>query len=183
MIKNDQWIFEQDNMITPISNKVNQGLSYGLGSFGYDIRLSDKDFKIFKGNSHANEVIDPKRFNPNLLSSVSLIENTTEKFFFLPPFTAALGVSFERVEIPQNVMAIVMGKSTYARCGLIVNTTPLEPGWSGHITFEFFNTTGSNIRLYCNEGIAQVLFFEGDSPYQGYQGKYQNQLHRVTLPK
>jgi dCTP deaminase len=179
MVKNDQWIFEQDDLIHPISNKVSEGLSYGIGSYGYDIRLSPKDFKVFKDT---NDVIDPLSFNPNLLKQLNLDLQYPDSFV-LKPFTAALGVSIERFKIPNNVSALVIGKSTYARCGLILNTTPLEPGWEGHITLEFFNTTGSSIRLRTNQGIAQVLFFEGDPCWQTYNGKYQNQKHQVTLPR
>ena len=182
MIKNDQWIFEQQGLIHPISNKVNEGLSYGVSSYGYDIRLSPKDFKVFRDDPVANKVIDPLNFDSNLLVTKELDWHYTDSFL-LPPLTAALGVSVEEFNMPSNTMAIVMGKSTYARCGLILNTTPLEPGWKGHITLEFFNTTTSNIRLYANQGIAQVLFFEGEPCWQTYKGKYQNQTHEVTLPK
>ena len=181
MIKSDQWIFEQDGMITPISNKVNQGMSYGIGSYGYDIRLSDKDFQIYT-RIH-NQEIDPKDFDPIMTSKPIIKRSDKGVYVVLPSFSAGLGVSLERFNIPHNVMALVLGKSTYARCGLVVNTTPLEPGWGGHITLEFFNTTPYDMRLYCGEGIAQVLFFEGVPPYQSYNGKYQNQQHQVTFPK
>ena len=179
MIKNDQWIFEQQGLIHPISNKVKEGLSYGVGSYGYDIRLSPKDFKVFKDT---NDVVDPLDFRPGLLKNLPLDLQYPDSFV-LKPFTAALGVSVEKLKIPDNISALVIGKSTYARCGLLLNTTPLEPGWFGHITLEFFNTTGSSIRLRTNQGIAQVLFFEGEPCWQTYKGKYQNQKHEVTLPK
>lgn len=179
MIKNDRWIFKQDDLIYPISNKVCEGLSYGISSYGYDIRLSPYDFKVFK---NTNDVIDPLDFKPSLLKQLTPDSQYPDSFV-LPPLTAALGVSHEKVTIPHNILALIVGKSTYARCGLVVNTTPLEPGWAGHITLEFFNTTSNNIRLYCKKGIAQVLFFEGEPCWQTYNGKYQNQKHAVTLPK
>ena len=182
MIKNDQWIFEQDDLISPISNKVHEGLSYGISSYGYDIRLSSKDFKVFRDTPPDNKIIDPLNFDEKLLETKELDWHYTDSFL-LPPLTAALGVSIEKVTIPHNILALVVGKSSYARCGLIINTTPLEPNWSGYITLEFFNTTCSNIRLYCKKGIAQVLFFEGEPCWQTYNGKYQNQKHEVTLPK
>ena len=179
MIKNDRWIFEQKGLIQPISNKVHEGLSYGISSYGYDIRLSPQDFKVFK---NTNDVIDPLDFKLDLLKKLNLDLQYPDSFV-LKSFTAALGVSVEKFKIPNNISALVIGKSSYARCGLILNTTPLEPGWCGHVTLELFNTTGSSIRLRTNQGIAQVLFFEGEPCWQTYKGKYQNQNHEVTLPK
>lgn len=166
-------------MIEPfVEGQVRQGvISYGLSSYGYDLRVSD-EFKIFT-NVHS-AIVDPKNF-------------VAESFFdvkgdicIIPPNSFVLARSVEYFRIPRGVLTVCLGKSTYARCGLIVNVTPFEPEWEGHVTLEISNTTPLPARVYANEGLAQVLFFEGDevceTSYADRKGKYQGQKG-VTLPK
>jgi len=166
-------------MIEPFAAKsVKKGvISYGLSSFGYDFRITD-EFKIFTNALTA--VVDPKDFNKN-----SFIDYKG-KFCLIPPNSFALACSLEYVRMPEDVFAIVVGKSTYARCGIIVNVTPLEPGWEGHITIEISNATPLPIRVYANEGICQGVFFKGEqAPLLSYakrSGKYQKQ-RGITLAK
>ena len=152
-------------------------VSYGTSSYGYDIRCSD-EFKIFTNINSA--IVDPKNFDPH-----SLIDHRGD-VCIIPPNSFALGRSVEYFRIPENVITICVGKSTYARCGIITNVTPFEPGWEGYVTLEISNTTPLPAKIYANEGIAQVLFFEGDDPcefsYASKKGKYQAQ-QGVTLPK
>ena len=152
-------------------------ISYGLSSYGYDIRIADS-FKIF--TNVFNTVVDPKAFDPR--SFVDFQGDTC----VIPPNSFALGRSIEYFRIPRNVMTICVGKSTYARCGIITNVTPFEPEWEGFVTLEISNTTPLPARIYANEGIAQVLFFESDEDcsisYKDKQGKYQSQ-RGVTLPR
>lgn len=152
-------------------------ISYGPSSYGYDIRVAD-EFKIFH-NAHA-AIVDPKDFDPN-----SFIEFNGD-VCTIPPNSFALARSVEYVRMPRNVTGVVLGKSTYARCGIVTNFTPLEAGWEGHITIEISNTTPLPARIYANEGIAQVLFFESDeackTSYADRSGKYQGQKG-ITLPK
>lgn len=192
MIKNDKWISEQATlgMISPFEpslvNRVDDQkvLSYGLSSFGYDIRLSPKDFRVFK---HVpGTVIDPKNFNPENLEQIKLHADDKGQYFILPAHSYALGVAFERLAVPDNISVLCIGKSTYARTGCIANLTPAEAGWQGHLTLEFSNSSHADIRIYANEGIVQLIFFEGDpceTSYERRQGKYQNQGHEVTLPR
>jgi len=180
MIKNDRWIREmaQKGMIEPFAEKQvrKDVVSFGVSSFGYDMRVSD-EFKIFT-NVHG-AVVDPKNFD--------------DKTFFdfkgevcvVPPNSFALARSVEYFRIPRNVMTICVGKSTYARCGVITNVTPFEPEWEGHVTLEISNTTPLPAKIYANEGIAQVLFFEGEQPetsYKDKKGKYQGQTG-ITVAK
>jgi len=152
-------------------------ISFGPSSYGYDIRVAD-EFKIFH-NAHA-AIVDPKDFDPN-----SFIE-FKGAVCTIPPNSFALARSIEYVRMPRNVTGVVLGKSTYARCGIVTNFTPLEAGWEGHITIEISNTTPLPARIYANEGIAQVLFFESDEDckvsYADRNGKYQGQTG-ITLPK
>lgn len=144
-------------------------VSYGTSSFGYDIRCSD-EFKIFT-NIHST-VVDPKNFDPKTFVDFK------GEVCIIPPNSFALARTVERFKIPRNVMTICLGKSTYARCGIIVNVTPFEPGWEGYVTLEFSNTTPLPAKIYANEGCAQVLFFQGEQPETSYadrQGKYQGQ--------
>jgi len=185
-IKSDQWICrmaEQHGMITPFTPKQvrenDQGpiISYGTSSYGYDVTCAD-EFKIF---TNINSVIvDPKAFDEN-----SFV-NVRSSVCIIPPNSFALARTREYFRIPRQVLGICVGKSTYARCGIIVNVTPLEPEWEGHVTLEFSNTTPLPAKIYANEGVAQMLFLESDdvcqTSYRDRKGKYQGQSG-VTLPK
>ncbi len=182
MIKSDRWIRQMaldKGMIEPFEERqVRQGvISYGLSSYGYDIRIADT-FKIF--TNVFNTVVDPKAFDPR--SFVDL----QGPVCVIPPNSFALGRSIEYFRIPRNVMTVCVGKSTYARCGIITNVTPFEPEWEGFVTLEVSNTTPLPARIYANEGIAQVLFFESDETcavsYADRQGKYQAQ-QGIELPR
>src|SRR5260221_10601870 len=181
-IKSDRWIRQQaveHGMISPFSEKqVREGvISYGLSSYGYDLRVSD-EFKIFTNVNSA--IIDPKAFDERSFVSVQA------ESVIVPPNSFALARSVEYFRIPRDVISVCVGKSTYARCGIIVNVTPFEPEWEGYVTLEISNTTPLPAKIYANEGIAQVLFFEGneepDVSYRDKKGKYQGQ-HGVTLPR
>lgn len=183
-IKNDRWIIEQaqKGMIEPFSEKqVKQEgsrslISYGVSSYGYDVRCA-REFKIFT-NVHAS-VIDPKSFDPNSFVAVE------KDICIIPPNSFALARTVEYFRIPRNVLTICLGKSTYARCGIIVNVTPLEPEWEGHVTLEFSNTTNLPAYIYANEGVAQMIFLESEEEciqsYKDKSGKYQGQVG-VTGP-
>nr|AGF93093.1 deoxycytidine triphosphate deaminase [uncultured organism] len=159
------------NMIQPfVEDMVEEGISYGLGSFGYDLRLGS-DFYIFDGDQ--GDVVDPKSFNENIGDKIE-----SNAPVLLSPNSFMLGHAVEKLTMPDNVVGICVGKSTYARSGLVVNITPVEPGWKGYLTIEMSNTTNSPIKVYPQEGIAQILFFKGDYPRKSYEdreGKYQNQ--------
>ena len=191
-IQNDIWITRQahNGMIEPFQSelirRVNDRptISYGLSSYGYDIRLSPKDFQIFR--HIPGTVVDPKRFNPENLEPATLHSDDSGEYFILPAHTYGLGVALERLQIPDNVTVICIGKSTYARVGLIANLTPGEAGWQGHLTLEFSNSSSADVRVYANEGIVQLLFLEGDrcaTTYANRNGKYQGQGEQVTLAK
>ncbi len=178
----DTWIRKQaleNNMISPFSEKLKKDgvISYGLSSYGYDCRLSD-EFMIFTNVDNA--IVDPKGFNPD-----SFVERKTD-ICTIPPNSFVLCRTVETFKVPRDVLVVCLGKSTYARCGLIVNVTPLEPEWEGQVTLEISNTTPLPAKVYANEGIAQFLFFKGDSPcetsYADRSGKYMGQAG-VTLPK
>ncbi len=181
-IKADRWIKRmalEHSMIEPFVDEQVRGdvISYGLSSYGYDVRIGD-EFKVFTNLN--STIVDPKNFDPK-----SFVDFKGE-ICIIPPNSFALGRTVEYFRIPTNVMTICVGKSTYARCGIITNVTPLEPGWEGHVTLEISNTTPLPARIYAGEGIAQILFFESDEPclttYADKQGKYQGQLG-ITLPK
>jgi dCTP deaminase len=185
-IKSDRWIrrmAESQGMIEPFEPgqvKVVGGqpiVSYGTSSYGYDVRCAN-EFKVFTNLNHT--LVDPKAFDPD--SFVEIAGNSC----IIPPNSFALARTVEYFRIPRNVLTICLGKSTYARCGIIVNVTPLEPEWEGHVTLEFSNTTPLPARIYANEGVAQMLFLESDevceTSYKDRGGKYQGQLG-VTLPK
>jgi dCTP deaminase len=183
-IKSDRWIRRQardHRMIDPFADsQVREGvISYGVSSYGYDMRVAP-EFKIFTNVLSA--VVDPKQFD-----SRSFVE-FAGPVCIVPPNSFALARSVEYFRIPRNVLTVCVGKSTYARCGIITNVTPLEPEWEGFVTLEISNTTPLPARIYANEGIAQVLFFaadEGDECEQSYadkRGKYQSQTG-ITLPK
>jgi dCTP deaminase len=178
----DKWIREMAKargMIEPFVEKQNrQGvISYGLSSYGYDARVS-REFKIFTNVDSA--VVDPKNF-----SGASFVDRETD-ICVVPPNSFALASTMEYFRIPRDVLVICLGKSTYARCGIIVNVTPLEPEWEGHVTIEISNTTPLPARIYAGEGICQFLFFKSDQvcevSYADRGGKYQKQ-RGVTLPK
>lgn len=158
-------------------------ISYGVSSYGYDLRIGNK-FKVFKG-VHC-QIIDPKNMSDLCFEDVEI---EILDHILIPPNSFVLGYSVERLKIPDGVMCVCLGKSTYARCGIIVNVTPLEPGWEGHVTIEISNTAPLPAKVYVNEGICQVLFFQGagipDHSYTSKEGgsKYQNQGAEVTLPK
>ena len=185
-IKSDKWIrrmAQSHGMIEPFepnqikSNDKGPVVSYGTSSYGYDIRCSN-EFKIFTNINSA--VVDPKHFDAN-----SLVDFRGD-VCIIPPNSFALARTVEYFRIPRNVLTLCLGKSTYARCGIIVNVTPLEPEWEGHVTLEFSNTTTLPARVYANEGVAQVIFLEADevceTSYKDRGGKYQGQ-QGVTLPK
>tara|TARA_B100000768_G_scaffold170014_1_gene176034 strand:- start:351 stop:932 length:582 start_codon:yes stop_codon:yes gene_type:complete len=185
-IKSDSWIKKmagEENMISPFepdqikSLAGNKVISYGTSSYGYDVRCSS-NFKVFTNINSA--VVDPKNFDKN--SFVDYEGDTC----IIPPNSFALASTIEYFKIPRSVLTICLGKSTYARCGIIVNVTPLEPEWEGHVTLEFSNTTTLPAKIYANEGVAQMLFFESDTvcetSYKDRGGKYQKQTG-VTLPR
>jgi len=185
-IKSDTWIkkmSKEENMISPFepdqirSLSGDKVISYGTSSYGYDVRCSSM-FKVFTNINSA--VVDPKEFDKN--SFVDFEGDTC----IIPPNSFALASTVEYFKIPRSVLTICLGKSTYARCGIIVNVTPLEPEWEGHVTLEFSNTTPLPAKIYANEGVAQMLFFESDNiceiSYKDRGGKYQKQTG-VTLPK
>jgi dCTP deaminase len=181
-IKADRWIRQmarEHGMIEPfVDGQVREGVvSYGLSSYGYDIRVAD-EFKIFTNIN--NTVIDPKNFDPRSFVDVK------SDVCIVPPNSFALARTIEYFRIPRDILTICLGKSTYARCGIIVNVTPFEPEWEGYVTLEISNTTPLPAKIYANEGLAQVLFFQSDEPcersYADKRGKYQKQVG-VTLPK
>ncbi len=181
-IMSDKWIREQsqtNGMITPFLEKQKRdgNISYGLSSYGYDARIAP-EFMIFTNIDSA--IVDPKNFTTD-----SFVKRDTD-VCIIPPNSFVLGRTVEYFKIPKDVLVVCLGKSTYARCGLIVNVTPLEPGWEGHVTLEISNTTPLPAKVYANEGICQFLFFEGNEPcevtYADRAGKYMGQ-EGVTLPK
>ena len=185
-IKSDKWIkrmVREKGMIDPFEpkqvrkNGEKRLISYGTSSYGYDVRCSN-EFKIFTNINSAT--VDPKNFDET--SFVNLVNDEC----VIPPNSFALASTIEYFKIPRNVLTICLGKSTYARCGIIVNVTPLEPEWEGHVTLEFSNTTSLPAKIYANEGVAQMIFLESDeeceTSYKDRGGKYQGQKG-VTLPK
>lgn len=181
-ILSDKWIREQaqnEGMIEPFveAQRADGCISYGLSSYGYDARVAP-EFKIFTNVN--SSVVDPKKFDPD-----SFVNRDTD-VCVIPPNSFALARTVEYFRIPKDVLVICLGKSTYARCGIIVNVTPLEPGWEGHVTLEFSNTTPLPAKIYANEGACQFLFLKGNEPcettYADRAGKYMGQ-RGVTLPK
>lgn len=159
-----------------------KALSYGLSHAGYDLTLSPKGFMVINNNAPI-EALDVKAFNQELMHEATPIEELGSTFFILPPFSYALGVSVELLTMPSNIMGITDGKSTYARQGTIINVTPIEPGWSGHLTICIVNPLAFPVRIYANEGIVQVMFVRlSEAVSQSYgDGKYQNQGANVTF--
>jgi dCTP deaminase len=204
MLKSDRWIKEQaaTGMIepfvpelvrelevilpghAPFGHKRRKVLSYGCSSYGYDLRLSPKEFQVFR---HVpGTVMNPKRFNLANLEQVPLHQDEDGGFFILPAHSYGLGVALERLAIPTDITCLFIGKSTYARMGVIANLTPGEAGWQGHLTLEFSNSSGADCRIYANEGIVQALFFEGEpceTTYSDRNGKYQNQKEEVVMAR
>ena len=181
-IKADKWIkrmAKEHRMIEPFVESQSRAgvVSYGVSSYGYDIRVAD-EFKVF--TNIYNTLVDPKDFDPKSFVDIKA------DVCIIPPNSFALARTIEYFRIPRDILTICLGKSTYARCGIIVNVTPFEPEWEGHVTIEISNTTPLPAKIYANEGIAQVLFFQGDEPcevsYRDKKGKYQAQTG-VTLPK
>lgn len=184
-IKSDKWIIRkaQEGMITPFESKQvryhgdDKIVSYGTSSYGYDVRVAD-EFKVFTNINSA--VVDPKNFSDKSFVDVK------SNICIIPPNSFALARTVEYFRIPRDILTICLGKSTYARCGIIVNVTPLEPEWEGHVTLEFSNTTPLPARIYANEGVAQMIFLQADeiceTSYRDRNGKYQGQLG-VTLPR
>ena len=181
-VKSDRWIrrmAKEQRMIEPFEEKqVRDGvISYGVSSYGYDIRIAD-EFKIFTNIN--SSIVDPKHFDPK-----SFVDFKGD-VCIIPPNSFALARTIEYFRIPRSVITVCVGKSTYARCGIIVNVTPFEPEWEGHVTIEISNTTPLPARIYAGEGIAQFLFFEGNEPcetsYADKKGKYQAQ-QGLTLPR
>ena len=185
-IKSDNWIIEQSKkheLITPFLEEQvreasgNKIISYGVSSYGYDVRCAN-EFKIFT-NTYSS-IVDPKSFD-----SKSFVDVVADECI-IPPNSFALARTIEYFKIPRSVLTLCLGKSTYARCGIIVNVTPLEPGWEGHVTLEFSNTTPLPAKIYANEGVAQFIFLKGNEKpevtYAKRKGKYMKQKG-VTLPK
>ncbi len=181
-IKSDRWIREmalKHQMISPFSEKqVRQGvISYGLSSYGYDLRVAD-EFKIFTNVN--STIVDPKNFDERSFVTVQ------SDCCIVPPNSFALARSIEYFKIPRDVLTICLGKSTYARCGIIVNVTPFEPEWEGYVTLEISNTTPLPAKIYANEGLCQIIFFQSDeaceTSYADRKGKYQGQ-QGIVLPK
>ena len=181
-IKPDSWIIKmakECDMIRPFSeDQVKKGvISFGPSSYGYDIRIAD-EFKLYKGNAH--DVIDPKNIDQNLF------ENYTGREVIIPANSFCLGRSVEYFKIPREILVICSGKSTYCRCGIIVNVSPLEPEWEGYLTISIINASPSSVKLHANEGIGQILFLEAaqicQSSYKDKKGKYDKQTE-ITLAR
>jgi dCTP deaminase len=181
-IKSDRWIRKmalEHDMINPFNDRqMREGvISYGVSSYGYDLRVAD-EFKIFTNVNSA--IVDPKNFDARSFIDVK------GSSILVPPNSFALARSVEYFKIPRDVLTICVGKSTYARCGIIVNVTPFEPEWEGFVTLEISNTTPLPAKIYANEGLCQILFFQGDEPcetsYKDKAGKYQKQ-QGIVLPK
>lgn len=198
MIKNDTWIKQaaSEGLITPFEPSLVRRvqlsthsqeipvISYGLSSYGYDIRLSSNEFRIFR--HIPGTVIDPKNFNPENLEPTALRQDDNGSYFILPAHSYGLGVALERLQMPDNITTICIGKSTYARCGIIANLTPAEAGWRGYLTLEFSNSSSADCRIYANEGVVQLLFLEGEPcqiSYETRRGKYQDQPEAVTIAR
>lgn len=198
MIKNDTWIAQmaEQGLIQPFQPSLVRQLehtetspgqpviSYGLSSYGYDIRLSPAEFRIFR--HIPGTVVDPKNFSPANLEPTELRTGDSGSYFVLPAHSYGLGVALEKISVPNNISVICIGKSTYARCGIIANLTPAEAGWRGHLTLEFSNSSSADCRIYANEGVVQLIFFEGEPCQVSYatrRGKYQDQAEQVTLAR
>jgi len=180
----------EEGMIQPFSDRlINERdgiklLSYGLSSYGYDIRLSPSQCLLFGGVQHG--MCDVKNFDPEILKETELHEDERGRFFILPPFGYCLGFAMEYIKLPRDITVVAVGKSTYARAGIMANITPAEAGWEGHLTLEISNCTPLFNKIYADEGICQLLFHRGkpcDVSYQERKGKYQNQPAEVVLSR
>lgn len=192
MIQNDVWIRARGmaGMIEPFEPQLVRRhedrpvISYGCSSYGYDLRLSPNQFLVFR---HVpGTVMDPKQFNEDNLEETPLRSDARGRYFILPAHSYGLGVAKERLTVPSNITGVALGKSTYARMGIILNATPAEAGWSGYLTLEFSNSSGADCRLYADEGVCQLLFFEGDPCevcYATRSGKYQGQPEQVITAR
>jgi len=200
MLKSDRWIRQQAEagMITPFQPELVRQvealyggfpqkrpvLSFGCSSYGYDIRLDPHEFLIFR---HVpGTVMNPKRFNKDNLETAKLLSDFDGQFFILPAHSYGLGVALERLEIPNDITCLFIGKSTYARMGVIANLTPGEAGWKGYLTLEFSNSSGADCRIYAKEGVVQALFLQGepcDVTYHDRAGKYQDQPAYVVTAR
>ena len=200
MIKPDHWIRKAaaDGMIQPFIGSLvrelivdaddslftKKVLSFGCSSYGYDLRLSAKEFLVFK---HVpGTIVDPKNFSHRNLEEVELHEDETGRYFILPAHSYGLGVAMEYLDIPPQITCLFIGKSTYARCGVIANLTPGEAGWKGHLTLEFSNSSGADVKMYAEEGVVQAIFLEGDlcdTTYENRAGKYQHQPELVVTAR
>ena len=199
MLKSDRWIKEQAalGMIEPFEPSLVRRetryvtewdyfsvVSYGTSSFGYDLRLSPKEFLVFR---HVpGTIMNPKLFDSANLEAAQLHKDSFGQYFILPGHSYGLGVATEKLKMPPNITGICLGKSTYARMGIIANLTPVEASWEGHLTLEFSNSSCADCRIYANEGVVQVLFLEGepcDVTYEDRKGKYQGQGEGVTMAK
>ena len=170
----------QDHLISEENGR--RLLSYGLSSYGYDIRLSPKQCLIFGGVQRGD--CDPKNFDPEILKPAELLEDERGQYFLIPPYGYCLGVAEEYLNLPADVTVVAVGKSTYARSGILANITPAESTWSGHLTLEISNCTGLFNRIYANEGICQLLFFRGnpcDVTYSDRKGQYNDQPKEVVF--
>lgn len=198
MIKNDAWIAKmaakglihpfQPSLVRQLeqteTSPAHPVISFGLSSYGYDIRLSPAEFRIFR--HIPGTVVDPKNFSPANLEPTELRTSDSGSYFVLPAHSYGLGVALEKISVPDNISVICIGKSTYARCGIIANLTPAEAGWRGHLTLEFSNSSSADCRIYANEGVVQLIFFEGEPCQVSYatrRGKYQDQAEQVTLAR
>jgi dCTP deaminase len=163
-----------------------KAISYGLSQSGYDIRLSSVEFLVYEPlftteNFFDGPIVDPKNYEANVVVATLEEQEDGSCYFILPPNTYALGTSLELISMPNNVFALCEGKSTYGRCGLIANILPIEPGWTGHLTMCLINPTETPIRIYANEGIAQLVLFGIEEVGEAYTGAYQNQCAKVQL--
>jgi dCTP deaminase len=190
MLLNDLQIRElaEAGMITPfVPEKIRKvddiaAISFGASSYGYDLRLAPDQFKSFR--HIPGTVINPKRFNPKNLEDDPLHTDEDGSFFIARHHSYSLAYVYDYLKIPKDITVLFIGKSTYARCGIIVNTTPAEAGWEGHLTLEISNSAEADVRIYAMEGICQALFFRGEPCLKPYgQGKYQNQAAGVTLAR
>lgn len=181
---------QTEGMIQPFHDRLvseqdgRRLLSYGLSSYGYDIRLSPKQCLLFGGIQAGT--CDPKEFDPGILKPTELLEDEKGTYFILPPYGYCLGVAEEYIKLPGDVSVVAVGKSTYARSGIMCNITPAESGWEGYLTLEISNCTSLFNRIYANEGITQLLFFRGnpcETTYQDRKGKYQSQKQEVVYSR
>lgn len=180
----------KQGMITPFVPELvrqvgnTKVISFGASSYGCDLRLSPKEFKVFR--HIPGTIVNPKAFNPLNLIDVPLQSDEYGDYFIIPGISYGLGVALECLDLPSDITALFIGKSTYARCGLIANLTPGEAGWKGNLTLEFSNSSSADCRIYANEGIVQALFFRGEpcsTSYADRSGKYQNQAEQIVLAR